>query len=224
MGLTTVVPRLSCHVSVFVVNVSNMFDYLACFLTLLVMYILCTSCIVACTLVLWANTEMLAPSSQPTIAHLLALVYCTRNDWSLISMTNWILSVPWHCWLVLSGLHNTIPKMTYNVMSRMLGLCHLLSIQILLLTWLTIQAWLNEKLSPELLPHHSEIVDCMMEQLSVMQQNINRARKADLKVSIHKMEVIVKWALFCLECYHNKALISAHCADNPVLEIALGVG
>jgi len=48
---------------------------------------------------------------------------------------------------------------------------------------------LNEKFSPELLPHHAEIVDCMMEQLNVMQQNIDRARKADLKVSIHKMEV-----------------------------------
>jgi len=48
---------------------------------------------------------------------------------------------------------------------------------------------LNEKFSTDLLPHHSEIVDCMMEQLNVMQQNIERARKADLKVSIHKMEV-----------------------------------
>lgn len=51
------------------------------------------------------------------------------------------------------------------------------------------EAWLNEKFSPDLLPHHSEIVDCMMEQLNVMQQNIERARKADLKVSIHKMEI-----------------------------------
>ena len=54
---------------------------------------------------------------------------------------------------------------------------------------LSVQAWLNEKFSPDLLPHHSEIVDCMMEQLNVMQHNIDRARKADLKVSIHKMEV-----------------------------------
>jgi len=52
-----------------------------------------------------------------------------------------------------------------------------------------LQAWLNEKFSPDLLPHHSEIVDCMMEQLTVMQQNIDRARKSDLKVTIHKMEV-----------------------------------
>lgn len=51
------------------------------------------------------------------------------------------------------------------------------------------QAWMNEKFSPDLLPHHSEIVDCMMEQLNGMQQNIDRARKDDLKVSIHKMEV-----------------------------------
>ena len=54
---------------------------------------------------------------------------------------------------------------------------------------LSVQVWLNEKFSPDLLPHHSEIVDCMVEQLSVMQHNIDRARKADLKVSIHKMEV-----------------------------------
>jgi len=52
-----------------------------------------------------------------------------------------------------------------------------------------LQAWLNEKFAPDLLPHHSEIVDCMMEQLTVMQHNVDRARKADLKVSIHKMEV-----------------------------------
>jgi len=59
-----------------------------------------------------------------------------------------------------------------------------------------VQAWLNEKFSPDLLPHHSEIVDCMMEQLSVMQQNIDRARKADLKVSIHKMEVSLGIAFY----------------------------
>jgi len=59
-----------------------------------------------------------------------------------------------------------------------------------------VQAWLNEKFSPDLLPHHSEIVDCMMEQLNVMQQNVDRARKADLKVSIHKMEVSLVIAFF----------------------------
>jgi len=62
----------------------------------------------------------------------------------------------------------------------------------------TVQAWLNEKFSPDLLPHHSEIVDCMMEQLNVMQQNVDRARKADLKVSIHKMEVSLVIAFFSL--------------------------
>ena len=27
------------------------------------------------------------------------------------------------------------------------------------------KVWLNEKLSPELLPHHDELVDCMMGQI-----------------------------------------------------------
>jgi GINS complex subunit 4 len=51
------------------------------------------------------------------------------------------------------------------------------------------EAWMNEKFSPELLPHRSEIVDCVMEQLHEMQRNIDQAKKADFKVSVHKMEI-----------------------------------
>jgi GINS complex subunit 4 len=51
------------------------------------------------------------------------------------------------------------------------------------------QAWLNEKFSPELLPHQAEIVECIMDQLHEMQRNIDRVKKADFKVGIHKMEV-----------------------------------
>lgn len=51
------------------------------------------------------------------------------------------------------------------------------------------RAWLNEKFSPELLPNKSEIVDCVLEQLHEMQQNIDRAKKGDFKVGIHKMEL-----------------------------------
>jgi len=69
---------------------------------------------------------------------------------------------------------------------------------------------LNEKFSPELLPHHAEIVDCMMEQLSVMQQNIDRARKADLKVSIHKMEVSFLIAFYLSSANTTTSTFSFH--------------
>lgn len=52
-----------------------------------------------------------------------------------------------------------------------------------------LQTWLNEKFSPELLPNKSEIVDCVLEQLHEMQQNIDRSKKSDFKLGIHKMEV-----------------------------------
>ncbi|XP_048378990.1 DNA replication complex GINS protein SLD5 [Stegostoma tigrinum] len=50
------------------------------------------------------------------------------------------------------------------------------------------EAWLNEKFSPDLLEHKAEIVECVMEQLDHMEQNLQRARKGDLKVTAHRME------------------------------------
>ena len=51
------------------------------------------------------------------------------------------------------------------------------------------QALLNEKFSPELLEHKADIVECMMEQLQQMEENIQKARKSDFKVSLHRLEV-----------------------------------
>uniref|UniRef100_A0A6J0SQ18 DNA replication complex GINS protein SLD5 n=1 Tax=Pogona vitticeps TaxID=103695 RepID=A0A6J0SQ18_9SAUR len=51
------------------------------------------------------------------------------------------------------------------------------------------QAWMNEKFSPELLESKSEVTECVMEQLEHMEENLKRAKKGDLKVSIHRMEV-----------------------------------
>ncbi|TUG04229.1 DNA replication complex GINS protein SLD5 [Bagarius yarrelli] len=49
------------------------------------------------------------------------------------------------------------------------------------------EAWLNEKFSPELLENKSELVECVMEQLTHM--NLQRVKKGDLKASIHRMEI-----------------------------------
>ncbi|XP_028743649.2 DNA replication complex GINS protein SLD5 [Peromyscus leucopus] len=51
------------------------------------------------------------------------------------------------------------------------------------------QAWMNEKFAPELLESKSEIVECVMEQLEHMEENLRRAKRGDLKVSIHRMEM-----------------------------------
>nr|XP_002757034.2 DNA replication complex GINS protein SLD5 isoform X1 [Callithrix jacchus] len=51
------------------------------------------------------------------------------------------------------------------------------------------QAWMNEKFAPELLESKPEIVECVMEQLEHMEENVRRAKREDLKVSIHQMEM-----------------------------------
>ncbi|KAG7281319.1 hypothetical protein CRUP_031002 [Coryphaenoides rupestris] len=50
-------------------------------------------------------------------------------------------------------------------------------------------AWLNEKFSPDLLENKSEIVECVMEQLTHMEANLQRVSKGDMKASVHRMEI-----------------------------------
>ncbi|XP_077972070.1 DNA replication complex GINS protein SLD5-like [Styela clava] len=51
------------------------------------------------------------------------------------------------------------------------------------------QAWQNEKLAPDLLECKSEIVECVMELVAEMEGNLKQAKKGDIKVSIHRMEL-----------------------------------
>lgn len=51
------------------------------------------------------------------------------------------------------------------------------------------QAWMNEKFAPDLLESKPEIIECVVEQLDHMEENLKRAKKGDLKVSIHRMEM-----------------------------------
>lgn len=54
----------------------------------------------------------------------------------------------------------------------------------------TIQtAWQNERLAPEILPHHNEMVECMLGQIQHMEKNIAKLPKTDLRACIHKMEL-----------------------------------
>lgn len=36
------------------------------------------------------------------------------------------------------------------------------------------EAWLNEKFAPEILPHRSDLVDCMLQQITHMEENMKR--------------------------------------------------
>lgn len=44
-------------------------------------------------------------------------------------------------------------------------------------------------MSPTLEPHHAELVDCMLDQLSQMTENLKKCQKNDFRVAIHKLEV-----------------------------------
>lgn len=50
-------------------------------------------------------------------------------------------------------------------------------------------AWQNERLSPEILPHRNDMLECMLGQIQHMERNINKLPKTDLRASIHKMEL-----------------------------------
>ncbi|PVD29492.1 hypothetical protein C0Q70_08743 [Pomacea canaliculata] len=51
------------------------------------------------------------------------------------------------------------------------------------------EAWLNEKFSPDLLESKTDLVECMLEQVHAMEENLRLARKGDLKISLHRMEI-----------------------------------
>lgn len=50
-------------------------------------------------------------------------------------------------------------------------------------------AWLNEKFSPEILPHKFDLVDCMLQQINHMEENMKRLKRDDLRLMVHRMEL-----------------------------------
>ncbi|KAA0186720.1 hypothetical protein HAZT_HAZT005067 [Hyalella azteca] len=49
--------------------------------------------------------------------------------------------------------------------------------------------WRTERLSPTLECHQSELVDCMLDQITQMNNNLRRCKKTDLRLAIHRMEL-----------------------------------
>ncbi|KAM4675582.1 DNA replication complex GINS protein SLD5 [Discoglossus pictus] len=78
------------------------------------------------------------------------------------------------------------------------------------------EAWLNEKFAPELLESKSEIVECVMEQLNHMEQNLHKAGPGDLKVSFHHMEI--ERIRYMLSSYLRSRLVKIEKSFPHVLE------
>ena len=57
------------------------------------------------------------------------------------------------------------------------------------LIYISQNAWLNEKFSPRLLPPATEVLNCLMEQLAQLENNLVQVSKTDFRVPLHKMEV-----------------------------------
>ncbi|XP_023337097.1 DNA replication complex GINS protein SLD5 [Eurytemora carolleeae] len=84
------------------------------------------------------------------------------------------------------------------------------------------EAWINEKNSPELLEPKMEIVECMLEQISTMNDNLETLAKGDIRISLHKMEL--SRIRFLINSYlrtrldkiqNNFYFYSQGTADNP---------
>ena len=75
-------------------------------------------------------------------------------------------------------------------------------------------AWINEKFAPEILPHRSDLVDCMLEQILHMEANIKRLEKCDIRITIHTMEL--NRIRFVISCYLRTRLEKI---ENHVLHI-----
>lgn len=50
-------------------------------------------------------------------------------------------------------------------------------------------AWMNERFAPEILPHHADLVDCMLQQITHMEENVKRLDRGDLRTLVHRMEL-----------------------------------
>lgn len=50
-------------------------------------------------------------------------------------------------------------------------------------------AWINEKSSPELLSYQGELVECMLEQVKHMEDNVKKLPKVDVRAGLHSLEL-----------------------------------
>ncbi|PIK56588.1 putative DNA replication complex GINS protein SLD5 [Apostichopus japonicus] len=90
------------------------------------------------------------------------------------------------------------------------------------------EAWLNEKFAPDLLESKSDLVDCMLEQINQMEENLRKCKKGDMRILIHRMEIdrirfiissYLRRRLEKIEMFHQEILHrdSLRKEDDPLL-------
>ena len=47
-------------------------------------------------------------------------------------------------------------------------------------------AWMNEKHAPELLESKIEIIECMLDQIKTMEDNLMKLKKGDIRAPVHR--------------------------------------
>jgi len=78
------------------------------------------------------------------------------------------------------------------------------------------RAWLNEKFSPEILPHQMDYVDCLLEQIKGMEGNLAKLSKNDPKMDLLKLEL--ERIKFVITSYLRTRLKKIECFCVKVLE------
>lgn len=61
------------------------------------------------------------------------------------------------------------------------------------------QGWINEKLAPELLPPLTEEKDVMVKHMRIMERNLTKLDKTDVRTGIHQLEVTALSYLYSLD-------------------------
>lgn len=78
------------------------------------------------------------------------------------------------------------------------------------------RAWLNEKFSPEILPHQNDYVDCLLEQIKGMEGNLAKLSKSNPKLDLHKLEL--ERIKFVITSYLRTRLKKIECFCVSLLE------
>ncbi len=51
------------------------------------------------------------------------------------------------------------------------------------------RAWINEKFSPVLLPHQTQVVECLLDQIRQMEASLKEVGASDFRVPLHRLEL-----------------------------------
>ena len=51
------------------------------------------------------------------------------------------------------------------------------------------QSWINEKFAPEILPENNDAIECLLEQIQHIEENLPKLSRDSIQRSLHQLEV-----------------------------------